>query len=773
MPIGNSTDRFNGVVASLAIKVRCVVAAESNVDELQGITNPYSGINVVDGDRILLVAQTDAIENGVWDVHDPGLWTRAFDWDGNRDVEKGSTVWAGQSGGRDKLWQLQTAGVVLPGSTAQTITILFDPETAAGGQPNPIILPEIAGAGPDVPGEGQIWVRDDGPNVLMFTDDAGDDFVINVGGLSDRLVDGASNVAVIALGSGISAIRSVGNLVSEGRDLYWQHSDGTTQFSIGSEFFTDMIFRNWITGRHMLFQVGIGGGNRTRLRLDGDQTTGGVQIYAGTGGQPKLETTPEGVEIKAGTLFIFEQAAQEADQSQFGQIWVDSSDDSLHYVTEAGVDFDLTAIGGGGGVTVEDEGVPLATVANTLDFVGAGVVASGAGTTKTITIPGGVGTPAGANEQIQYNDNGAFGATSFMEYDVSQGSIILDVRNAGTFDGAIEVERMQEGATGLKIQSGNGNTTFHNIWQDFDPNFESSFKLRVDSTAGVRLLQFIDDPDDVFIEMDAFGADIGRIRFGGHDTFERVFMDFNNDVLAVRNSMTLYIEELAAANPEVALHGQIWVRSDTPNVLMFTDDAGTDFVLNAGGGAEVNDLSVVVTWANIPDANVPESAVTQHEAAIDHDNLANFVADEHIDWSVTGAEDIHVDRLPAPQTFVMVTPISISLGSDDVFETISDGTLAAAGATHALIKCFCQIAPTGSNFATQVLHLRETGSAIAKATSNRAAMAAAEDASAQGASADTNDAWVELNGSQDFDILQDQAGTGTSIAQAWIVGYMA
>ena len=32
--------------------------------------------------------------------------------------------------------------------------------------------------------------------------------------------------------------------------------------------------------------------------------------------------------------------------------------------------------------------------------------------------------------------------------------------------------------------------------------------------------------------------------------------------------------------------------------------------------AEVNDLSAAVTWANIPDANVPESAVTQHQAAL-------------------------------------------------------------------------------------------------------------------------------------------------------------
>ena len=41
-----------------------------------------------------------------------------------------------------------------------------------------------------------------------------------------------------------------------------------------------------------------------------------------------------------------------------------------------------------GGLTVDDEGSPLATTATTLDFVGAGVTASGTGATKTITIPG-------------------------------------------------------------------------------------------------------------------------------------------------------------------------------------------------------------------------------------------------------------------------------------------------------------------------------------------------------------------------------------------------
>ncbi len=47
------------------------------------------------------------------------------------------------------------------------------------------------------------------------------------------------------------------------------------------------------------------------------------------------------------------------------------------------------AVAGGTSVTVQDEGVALATVASILNFAGAGVTATGAAGTKTITIPGG------------------------------------------------------------------------------------------------------------------------------------------------------------------------------------------------------------------------------------------------------------------------------------------------------------------------------------------------------------------------------------------------
>jgi len=53
----------------------------------------------------------------------------------------------------------------------------------------------------------------------------------------------------------------------------------------------------------------------------------------------------------------------------------------------------LTGISGSGGVTVQDEGSALSTTGTTLNFVGSGVVASGNGATKTITIAGGGSNP--------------------------------------------------------------------------------------------------------------------------------------------------------------------------------------------------------------------------------------------------------------------------------------------------------------------------------------------------------------------------------------------
>ena len=71
--------------------------------------------------------------------------------------------------------------------------------------------------------------------------------------------------------------------------------------------------------------------------------------------------------------------------------------------------------GSGSAITVQDEGVSLATAATTLNFVGSGVAASGTGATKTITISGGGGSgTADVNTDVVVNTfNGDSSTTTF------------------------------------------------------------------------------------------------------------------------------------------------------------------------------------------------------------------------------------------------------------------------------------------------------------------------------------------------------------------------
>jgi len=61
-----------------------------------------------------------------------------------------------------------------------------------------------------------------------------------------------------------------------------------------------------------------------------------------------------------------------------------NSDIKQVYVSEG-----VTTFSGGSALTIKDEGSSLATAATSIDFVGAGVTASGTGAAKTVTIPGG------------------------------------------------------------------------------------------------------------------------------------------------------------------------------------------------------------------------------------------------------------------------------------------------------------------------------------------------------------------------------------------------
>jgi hypothetical protein len=100
-------DRITGVETSVAIKAPVLVATTTNIT-LSG-EQTIDGIALVAGDRVLVKAQTAAIDNGIWDVS-TGAWSRSDDFNGVRDAVYGTRVYvvSGTTNGNSE-WALATA----------------------------------------------------------------------------------------------------------------------------------------------------------------------------------------------------------------------------------------------------------------------------------------------------------------------------------------------------------------------------------------------------------------------------------------------------------------------------------------------------------------------------------------------------------------------------------------------------------------------------------------------------------------------------------------
>lgn len=83
------------------------------------------------------------------------------------------------------------------------------------------------------------------------------------------------------------------------------------------------------------------------------------------------------------------------------------------------------------------------------------------------------------------------------------------------------------------------------------------------------------------------------------------------------SSALQFLEAASIPGPSVAAgEGRLWVRNDSPNVLVYTDDTGSDFVLNAGGssaqsGSQGVPLTDLVAYVDIGDiASYPGTGTT-------------------------------------------------------------------------------------------------------------------------------------------------------------------
>lgn len=121
-----STDRLNGLTTSVAIKAPCRTVSTSNIT-LSGLQT-FNGVTQVEDDRHLATGQTTSSQNGIYIVS-TGSWTRAKDFDGNRDVVQGTMVPVVNGSGGANLYEVTTANPIVIGTTSIAITLRYGANT--------------------------------------------------------------------------------------------------------------------------------------------------------------------------------------------------------------------------------------------------------------------------------------------------------------------------------------------------------------------------------------------------------------------------------------------------------------------------------------------------------------------------------------------------------------------------------------------------------------------------------------------------------------------
>src|SRR6056300_1304212 len=228
------------------------------------------------------------------------------------------------------------------------------------------------------------------------------------------LVNNNFNEIYTAIGDGTTL--GTGYITASSSDTLTNKSGNISQWTNNSGYLTSTNINTSTSGSNALITLtnSAGGSDSVTLAADSNITiseSGDTITIASTASGSALTIQDEGSTLTTdATTLNFVGAGVTASGSgstktitiSGGSSYTDS-DVNTHLNTSTassgevlswnGSDYDWVAqSGGGSSLTIQDEGSTLTTDATTLNFVGAGVTASGSGSTKTITISGGAST---------------------------------------------------------------------------------------------------------------------------------------------------------------------------------------------------------------------------------------------------------------------------------------------------------------------------------------------------------------------------------------------
>jgi hypothetical protein len=117
-------DRIAGLIGTLGMKAPCRVASNVNLT-LFGAQIVDGAGPFTDGERILVKAQTNPIENGIYLYNTTAEWERAPDFDGSRDIMRGTCIPVpGGVTNPNTLWMLTQPNAPIIGTSPLTFVLI-------------------------------------------------------------------------------------------------------------------------------------------------------------------------------------------------------------------------------------------------------------------------------------------------------------------------------------------------------------------------------------------------------------------------------------------------------------------------------------------------------------------------------------------------------------------------------------------------------------------------------------------------------------------------
>ena len=423
---------------------------------------------------------------------------------------------------------------------------------------------------------GEFWVRNDTPNVGMFTDDAGNDMVIGQFGFG-LIPDGTVTHSTLRW-DGSNWVES-GTLLNEGSGIARldANANSTSIFRIGEN--------TTLRGDNQDAQL-ILYGEQGGAIASGQLVQTGSNFQMVSGGTSNIQFSSGGgfVNVISGDTFRVwdstntDRVEMSHDGDDFNFTFVSTVDVNFTGAGDYRFDEDISITGGGFHVAAGASDPGLTTTVAFVDVNG-GVGRFGAfnwdTTTWQPTSLSGISVAINAQGDGTLNlpgDNTLNVTGIGNQFDFFDGCDLVlwdagdtdNIRFAHTGTNAVittvNTDGILIGETGTRMLLPSAS----------DQNLASTdhpFQIGLDNTQNIRI-----DNNEIQSVVNGAIGDLNLQTDGGQVT------------IGAATAGTFRMREKAAAFGAAAAFGEFWVRNDTPNTPMFTDDAGTDYVLNAAGG---------------------------------------------------------------------------------------------------------------------------------------------------------------------------------------------